>query len=129
MLSMDEFLALVDSRITLSKEVQWGPLDMWVRKCISKARIAKIEIALITSRDRGGGHLTKFLDEYEPRVRMFFENVANPRLAHYLERRGYTLVEERDIIMGFSSTHYLSPELERADTIPAQSTEETASHL
>lgn len=39
----------------------------------------------------GQGNLTRFLDEWEPKYRFFVENIMNPRLEKYLERRGYEL--------------------------------------
>jgi len=60
-----------------------------------------IQIANIINKNPGKGELTRFLDNWsacavgmsdnENRLRFYFENVLNPRLAQYLVGRGYKL--------------------------------------
>lgn len=125
--TIDQFLVRCQERPTYTADVRWRGLGMWVRKCISKRRGADFEIAMVISNNPGSGDFTAFLDEYETYYRIFVENVHNPRLAAMLERRGYTLVDEGDAFFGIESCkHYLSPEMEYADTIPEQTQPQTS---
>jgi len=49
-------------------------------------------LANMEARKPGKGALTAFLDRWEPHYRFSIENVINPRLIPYFERRGYTSV-------------------------------------
>ena len=62
-------------------------IELYVRRSI---RIGvDIDLANMNADTMGSGSLTKFLDKYEPHHVFCVENIHNPRLPAYLERRGY----------------------------------------
>lgn len=69
-----------------------GGLAIYVRKSILPGR-GDYELANMSAEHPGNGALTKFLDKYEKHYSFLVENVFNPRLAKFLERRGYKQVQ------------------------------------
>lgn len=62
-------------------------IAIYVRRSIRKK--VDVDLASMDAEEPGKGALTKFLDKYETRHVFLVENIHNPRLAHYLERRMY----------------------------------------
>lgn len=50
-------------------------------------------LANMEAKRPGQGALTAFLDRWEPLYQFSIENILNPRLVPYFERRGYHVVE------------------------------------
>ncbi len=67
-------------------------LDVYVRY-----RDGVLTIANVTAIRMGQGAFTRFLGECEARWDIVVENVINERLEAFLKRRGYTVVENRDM--------------------------------
>ena len=65
-------------------------LMLYVRRS-HHTHMGDIQIANMTNTKPGKGELTKFLDTWEPHVKFYFENVINPRLGKFLEKRGYKI--------------------------------------
>ena len=62
-------------------------IELYVRRSI---RIGvDIDLANMNADVLGQGALTRFLDKYELHLVFCVENIHNPRLPAYLERRGY----------------------------------------
>jgi len=72
-----------------SEWVKHKPLSLYVR--CSTITPGLVELANMTSTQKGKGGLTKFLDKYEPDVMFLVENIQNLRLAKYFLKRDYRL--------------------------------------
>lgn len=67
-------------------------LSLYVRRVPTPHMYPKLgdyTLASMNATKPGSGSLTRFLDEWEPKVSFSFENVMNVRLVAYLARRGY----------------------------------------
>jgi len=62
-------------------------ITLYIRRSIRSG--IDIDLATMDADEPGQGALTRFLDKYEKRFSFFVECIHNPRLASYLERRGY----------------------------------------
>jgi hypothetical protein len=70
---------------------------LYVRRCPDlrvRDRLGDYTLASMNATKPGKGALTRFLDEWEPKVAFSFENVMNMRLVAYLARRGYRVTTE-----------------------------------
>jgi hypothetical protein len=92
-LTFEQFVELV-------AEKSWGRANTWVyepglalyvRKPLLGVRPPGIDfdLASMEADAPGRGALTAFLDRHEPKYGFYVENLLNPRLIGYLERRGY----------------------------------------
>lgn len=86
------FEQFINSKIRNAWIEESGELALYVRKSILPHR-GDIEIANMSAATPGNGALTTFLDKYENEYSFFIENVLNPRLSQYLERRGYKQIQ------------------------------------
>lgn len=74
-------------------------LTIYVRRSVFGTRHIRgegvdFDLANLSARKPGNGALTRFLDKYEPQYGFYVELIHNPRLAKYLERRGYVIHSE-----------------------------------
>ena len=67
-------------------------LRLYVR-CSVPFRHTDYDLASVEADKPGSGAFTRFLDQYEPLYTFYLENVLEPRLVGYYQRRGYTIVE------------------------------------
>jgi hypothetical protein len=76
--------------------IQEPGLAIYVRRIPAPhvERYGEFCIASVNAKRPGSGALTRFLDEWEPKVAFSFENVMNVRLVAYLARRGYRVTTE-----------------------------------
>jgi len=79
-------------------------IDLYVRKSIRKG--VDIDLSNMEADEPGQGALTKFLDKYEPRHVFCVENIHNPRLPAYLERRGYLQLAGSEGAISMVSKNY-----------------------
>lgn len=74
------------------------PLRLYVRKCIRWPGAIELANMEVTHPEHlGKGSLTSFLDTWEDQLPMLVENVLNPRLPGYLERRGWVFFGKNDL--------------------------------
>jgi hypothetical protein len=75
--------------------VQEPGLQLYVRRPVPGLHPGiDFELANLDAEEPGQGALTRFLDTFESRYRFRVELVHNERLAGYLKRRGYAVVNK-----------------------------------
>ena len=79
-------------------------IELYVRKSIRKG--VDIDLANMNADVLGQGALTRFLDKYEPHHVFCVENIHNPRLPAYLERRGYLQLAGSEGAISMVSKNY-----------------------
>lgn len=79
------FADFVAARTKRSCWIREPGLLIYVRRSIHDGYV----IANVAATKPGKGALSRFLDRVEPEHTLVFENVLNPRLKPYLEKRGY----------------------------------------
>lgn len=84
------FADFIAARTGRSAWVREPGLSLYVRRRSASSPRVDFVIANCDADEPGRGALTRFLDAWEPTLALKFECVHNPRLAAYLERRGYT---------------------------------------
>lgn len=91
--------------------IKEGTLEMYVRRnYFEGAEWAHIDfdLARLSNERPGNGDLKRFLDKWEPTYTFFIENVSNPRLAAFLLKRGYVIMQKRSEGSLVSSYHMLT---------------------
>lgn len=77
---------------TCRAKIREDGLRIYIRKVMMPHRLklgCDFELATLDADQPGAGALTRFLDRYEKEYGFFVESIHNPRLYHYLLRRGY----------------------------------------
>jgi hypothetical protein len=94
-MSFDEFVVFRSMR---NSWVQEPGIELYVRRSIP-SRGTDFDLANMNADRPGSGALTAFLDKYEPLYSFYIENLLNPRLVPYFEKRGYTQIDVRENIV------------------------------
>lgn len=76
----------------VTERISGVKLSIYVRKSLRPK--GAFELANIKASKMGRGTFTAFLDEWDTKLPLMVELAHNPRLAAYLERRGWTKVEK-----------------------------------
>jgi hypothetical protein len=79
-------------------------IEIYVRKSIRKG--VDIDLASMNAYPTGQGALTRFLDKYEPNRVLCVENIHNPRLVPYFEKRGYLRIARDEGSVNMVSKNY-----------------------
>jgi hypothetical protein len=75
---------------------EYRSLRLYVRKTPEgfKDKWGDYQLASMTSNIPGSGLLTRFLNRYEKKYQFYIENILNPRLITFFEKRGYKVVND-----------------------------------
>jgi hypothetical protein len=88
----DDHLMLRSSYVSIKCNGIW--LELYMRKALRPRGAFEIgNVRTRNERQRGKGAFTAFLNEWENKLPLMVELAHNPRLAAYLERRGWTFVD------------------------------------
>lgn len=89
MVDLEEFMGS-PARVAWVRE---PGIALYVRKALPHRleRGIHLELANMHADHPGRGALTALLELLEPRLGLLVENIQNPRLVGYLERRGYAI--------------------------------------
>lgn len=90
--------------------IKEGTLEMYFRRNFFEGEgwaHIDFDLASMSNSKPGKGDLKRFLDKWEPHYTFFIENVSNTRLAAFLLKRGYVIMQNRSEGDLISSYHML----------------------
>lgn len=91
--------------------IKEGTLEIYMRRNYFEGEgwaHIDFDLASVSNSKPGNGDFKRFLDRWEPIYTFFIENVSNPRLAAFLLKRGYVIMQRRFEGNLVSSYHMLT---------------------